>query len=104
MDCEAAVLYPIINGCSVHFDSIEALKKIADREKLPVDGEILEAIFENSDGDMRKAVNILQSISFIEKPTVKDVFICAIITIILIIIRYAKNKMEGNKEPSIQVQ
>ncbi len=55
-------------------DMVEALKKIADAEKLPVDGEILEAIFENSDGDMRKAVNILQSISFIEKPTVKDVF------------------------------
>jgi hypothetical protein len=32
------------------------------------------------------------------------VFICAIITIILIIIRYTKNKMEGNEEPSIQVQ
>ncbi|MHB1439810.1 MAG: replication factor C small subunit [Cuniculiplasma sp.] len=55
-------------------DMVEALDKIAVEEKMKVDRNVLEAIFENSDGDLRKAVNILQSISFIENPTVKDVY------------------------------
>ncbi len=46
---------------------IERLRWIAEQEGVEVDDEALEAIWEESQGDMRRAINILQSAAAIRK-------------------------------------
>jgi replication factor C small subunit len=77
----SGIIPPIQSRCVVvRFKKISrdemvlALEKIGKSENMEVGKEIYDAIYENADGDLRKAVNILQSISFLSKPTVKDVY------------------------------
>ncbi len=55
-------------------DVIARLKYIADNEGVEYDEEALEAIYEISEGDMRKAINILQSSAYLGKVTVDTVY------------------------------
>lgn len=55
-------------------DVIERLKWIANKEKVKYDEEALDTIYEVSEGDMRKAINLLQSSSAVGKVTVETVY------------------------------
>ncbi len=55
-------------------DVVERLRFIAENENVNYDLEALETIYEISEGDMRKAINILQAASALEKVTVEAVF------------------------------
>lgn len=55
-------------------DVVERLRYIADNENVDYDIEALETIYEISEGDMRKAINILQAAAAIGKVTVETVF------------------------------
>ncbi|OGI15920.1 Replication factor C small subunit [Candidatus Micrarchaeota archaeon RBG_16_49_10] len=76
------IISPIQSRCSVFrfkplekADVVEYLKRIIKAEKLSVDSAALDAIFELSEGDMRMAVNLLQSsASFGEKITSDSVY------------------------------
>ncbi|RLF99663.1 MAG: replication factor C small subunit [Candidatus Wolframiiraptor sp.] len=46
---------------------IEFLKRIADNESLEIEDQALEVIYDFSEGDMRKAINILQASASIAK-------------------------------------
>ncbi len=77
----SGIIPPIQSRCVVirfrrftREETVNALKKIATEEKMNIGENILEAIYENSDGDMRKATNILQSLSFVENPSEKNVY------------------------------
>jgi replication factor C small subunit len=61
------IIEPIQSRCAVfrfmpllHEEVVGSLERIAKDEKLKVDKEAYEAIFYVSEGDMRKAINILQ--------------------------------------------
>ncbi len=75
------IIEPIQSRCTVfRFKSLDAEKvkkvisDIAKKEKLSIDDKALEAIFEISEGDMRKAVNLLQSCATERKITEKSVY------------------------------
>jgi replication factor C small subunit len=51
------------------------LEKIAKSEKIKIDDKALNAIFYISEGDMRKAINILQSAAITNKEIDKDVIL-----------------------------
>ena len=51
----------------------EYLERIIKGEKVKIDKEALEAIYEISDGDLRKATNILQASAMMGKKITKDV-------------------------------
>ncbi len=53
---------------------VSRLAWIAEREKVDYDEKALEAIYEISEGDMRKAINILQAASALGKVTVDSVY------------------------------
>jgi len=53
---------------------IERLKYIAENEGVDYDEEALETIYEISEGDMRKAINILQAAAALGKVTVDAVY------------------------------
>jgi len=53
---------------------IERLKYIAENEGVDYDEEALETIYEISEGDMRKAINILQAAAALGKVTVDSVY------------------------------
>jgi len=53
---------------------IERLKFIAENEGVDYDEEALETIYEISEGDMRKAINILQAAAALGKVTVDAVY------------------------------
>ncbi len=55
-------------------DVVARLKYIADNEGVDYDEEALETIYEISEGDMRKAINILQAASALGKVTVDVVY------------------------------
>ncbi len=55
-------------------DIIDRLKYISENESTEYDDEALDAIYEISEGDMRKAINILQASSYMGKVTVDVVF------------------------------
>ncbi len=55
-------------------DVISRLKYIADNEGVEYDIEALETIYEISEGDMRKAINVLQAAAALGKVTVDVVF------------------------------
>ena len=51
----------------------EYLERIIKGEKVKIDKEALEAIYDISEGDMRKATNILQASAAMKKKVTKDV-------------------------------
>ncbi len=55
-------------------DVVARLRWIAEQEGVEYDEEALEAIYEISEGDMRKAINILQAASYLGKVTVDAVY------------------------------
>ncbi len=55
-------------------DVVARLKYIADNEGVEYDPEALETIYEISEGDMRKAINVLQAAAALGKVTVETVF------------------------------
>jgi len=55
-------------------DVVSRLKWIADQEKVEYDMEALETIYELSEGDMRRAINILQAASALGRVTVEAVY------------------------------
>ncbi|MEB3759593.1 MAG: replication factor C small subunit [Desulfurococcales archaeon] len=55
-------------------DIVGRLKYIADNEGVEYDPEALETIYEISEGDMRKAINVLQAAAALGKVTVETVF------------------------------
>ena len=55
-------------------DVVARLKWIADQEKVEYDMKALETIYELSEGDMRRAINILQAASALGKVTVEVVY------------------------------
>ena len=55
-------------------DIVERLRYIAENENVEYDEEALDTIYEISEGDMRKAINILQSSAALGKVTVESVF------------------------------
>ncbi|MCE4611187.1 MAG: replication factor C small subunit [Desulfurococcales archaeon] len=55
-------------------DIVERLRYIAENEGVEYEEEALEAIYEISEGDMRKAINVLQAASFLGKVTVDSVY------------------------------
>jgi len=55
-------------------DVVNRLKWIAEQENVAYDIEALEVIYEVSEGDMRRAINILQAASALGKVTVEAVY------------------------------
>lgn len=55
-------------------DVVNRLKWIAEQENVAYDVEALEVIYEVSEGDMRRAINILQAASALGKVTVEAVY------------------------------
>lgn len=75
------IIPPIQSRCVVmrfHLVSPEDMKKklriIAEKEGINVDGEVLDAVADESDGDLRKALNIFQSAHFAGKITPKTIY------------------------------
>ncbi len=56
-------------------DVTEFLKNIAEKEKLEISDDSLKLIFQLSEGDMRQAINILQSASILGKKINKDIIL-----------------------------
>lgn len=68
------IIEPIQSRCAVFrfkplskIHIIQYLKRIADNEGLEVDDQAYEVIYDFSEGDMRKAINILQACASISK-------------------------------------
>lgn len=55
-------------------DVVNRLRYIAETEGVDYDDEALETIYEISEGDMRKAINILQASAALGKVTIESVF------------------------------
>lgn len=55
-------------------DVVERLRYIGDREGVSYDDEALDAIYEISEGDMRKAINVFQAAASLGRVTVDSVF------------------------------
>jgi len=75
------IIEPIQSRCAVFRfsplkkeDVVARLKWIADQENVEYDVEALETIHVISEGDMRKAINVLQAASAIGKVTVEAVY------------------------------
>ena len=75
------IIEPIQSRCAVFRftplkkeDVVSRLKWIADQEKVEYDLEALEAIYELSEGDMRRAINVLQAAAALGKITVESVY------------------------------
>jgi replication factor C small subunit len=52
---------------------LEYLERIVKSEKIKIDKDALEAVYEISEGDLRKATNILQASAMMKKKITKDV-------------------------------
>ena len=68
------IIEPIQSRCAVfrfkpleNKDVAEVIKKIAKEEDLQIDSKTIEAVAEAAEGDLRKAVNILQSCASYDK-------------------------------------
>lgn len=75
------IIEPIQSRCAVfRFKSLDAekvkkvLSEIAKKEKLSVNDKAFDAIFELSEGDMRKAINLLQTCAAEKEITEKTVY------------------------------
>ncbi len=75
------IIEPIQSRCAVfRFKSLDAEKvkkvisDIAKKEKISIEDKALNAIFEISEGDMRKAINLLQTCATERKITEKSVY------------------------------
>ncbi len=75
------IIEPIQSRCAVFRftplkkeDVVSRLKWIADQENVEYDLDALEAIYDLSEGDMRKAINILQAAAALGKVTVEAVY------------------------------
>ncbi len=75
------IIEPIQSRCAVFRfvplkkeDVIARLKWICDQEKVKCDEDALEAIYEISEGDMRRSINILQSSAALGEVTVANVY------------------------------
>ena len=55
-------------------DMKKALSSISSKEGMHLSEDIMDAICENAEGDLRRGVNLLQSLSYLEKPSVRDVY------------------------------
>ena len=55
-------------------DIVARLRYIAENEGVEYEEEALDALYEVSEGDMRKAINVLQAASFLGKVTVDSVY------------------------------
>jgi len=74
------IIEPIQSRCVVYRfkplsrDAIkEAIKKIAIKESIDIKDDAIDAIFEVSEGDMRKAINMLQSAASLKEEIDSDV-------------------------------
>ncbi|MGQ4892561.1 MAG: replication factor C small subunit [Candidatus Njordarchaeia archaeon] len=54
-------------------DIKKRLRYIAENEKVDLKDDGLEAIIEVSEGDLRKAINLLQSVAYLNKPVTRDI-------------------------------
>ncbi len=75
------IIEPIQSRCAVFRftplpkdDLIGRLKWICEREKVEFDEDALEAIYEIAEGDMRRAINILQAAAALGRVTVESVY------------------------------
>ncbi len=75
------IIEPIQSRCAVFRftplkkeDVIARLKWIAEKEKVSYDNDALEVIFELSEGDLRRAINLLQASAALGKVTVTTVY------------------------------
>ncbi|WP_434730900.1 replication factor C small subunit [Thermogladius sp. KZ2Tp1] len=75
------IIEPIQSRCAVFRftplskeDVVERLRYIAEKENVKYSTEALETIYELSEGDMRKAINILQAASALGEVTVEAVY------------------------------
>ncbi len=75
------IIEPIQSRCAVFRftplkkeDIVSRLKWIADQENVEYDINALETIYEISEGDMRRAINILQAAAALGKVTVESVY------------------------------
>ncbi len=75
------IIEPIQSRCAVFRfsplkkeDVVARLKWIADQEGVEYDEDALETIYEISEGDMRRAINVLQAASAIGRVTVEAVY------------------------------
>lgn len=75
------IIEPIQSRCAVFRftplkkeDVVARLKWIADQERIEAENDALEAIYELSEGDMRRAINILQAAAALGKVTVDSVY------------------------------
>lgn len=75
------IIDPIESRCAVfRFKALEekdvkkALEDIAKKEKLKIEEKAYDAIYYLSEGDMRKAINILQSAASLGKITEKNIY------------------------------
>ncbi len=53
-------------------DVTKVIKKIAEKEKIEIDDPSIESIYEGSEGDCRKSINLLQSTASISPRITKD--------------------------------
>jgi len=76
LDCNysSKIIPPIQSRCAIfrfkHLskeDVAEYVKRIAKNEKLNLDEETINVIYDSSDGDLRKVTNILQSCAVLDK-------------------------------------
>ncbi|RLG85401.1 MAG: replication factor C small subunit [Thermoprotei archaeon] len=75
------IIEPIQSRCAVfrfiplrREDVISRLKWIANNEKVEYEEEALDVIYELSEGDMRRAINILQAAAALGKVTISTVY------------------------------
>lgn len=75
------IIEPIQSRCAVFRftslskdDVVGRLKWIAEEEGVELEDEALEVIYELSEGDMRRAINVLQASSALGKVTVESVY------------------------------
>ncbi len=75
------IIEPIQSRCAVFRfvplkkeDVIARLKWICDQEKVKCDEDALEAIYDISEGDMRRSINILQSSAALGEVTIANVY------------------------------
>ncbi|RLG18301.1 replication factor C small subunit [Nanoarchaeota archaeon] len=83
LDCNyvSKIIDPIQSRCAIlrfkpleKEDVVEYLREIAKKEKLKVEKNALEAIYDVTKGDMRRAINILQACSVDKEVTIKRVY------------------------------
>ncbi len=82
LDCNyvSKIISPIQSRCAVFKfkyldkkDVVDYLNKIVEKEGLKANKDVLEIIFEISEGDVRKAINIIQGSAILSKEITQDV-------------------------------